>query len=116
VNWGINALGGHMPKTKKIDLSTIKPEEKLKYEELQKKVDELAYELAKKSIASEGINVTNTDISLCVHEKLLEQAVKDAVKEFATELLETKMKIANEYYIFADNIRVIAKQKGVEVE
>lgn len=84
--------------------------------ELQKRVDELAYELAKKSIATEGINVTNTDISLCVHEKLLEQAVKDAVKEFAIELLETKMKIVNEYYIFADNIKVIAKQKGVEVE
>jgi hypothetical protein len=56
-------------------------EEKSKNDELQKKVDELAHELAKKSIATEGINVTNTDISLCVHEKLLEQVVKDTAKK-----------------------------------
>ena len=47
---------------------------------------------------------------------LQHQAVKDTAKEIATELLETKIKIGNEYYVFANNIKVIAKRKGVEVE
>lgn len=54
-------------------------------EVLQRQVDELAYELAKKSIATEGINVTSTNISLYLHEKLLEQATKDTAKEILTD-------------------------------
>ena len=84
--------------------------------ELQKKVDELAYELAKKSIATEGINVTNTDISLCVHEKLLEQAVKDAATEIFAELFY----MASIHHSDVANILAWAKEKakskGVEVE
>lgn len=45
-----------------------------------------------------------------------QQAVKDTAKDIATEILETKIKIGNEYYVFANNIKVIAKRKGVEVE
>ena len=71
-------------------------EEKSKHDELQKKVDELAYELAKKSIATEGFNVTNTDISLCVHEKLLKQAVKGTAKEVLQDIYNKSICIS--YY------------------
>jgi predicted RNase H-like nuclease (RuvC/YqgF family) len=72
--------------------------------ELQKQVDELKGKICE---------LVADKCKLVVKEQ---QTVKGTVKEFATELLETKMKIGYEYYVFADNIKVIAKQKGVEVE
>lgn len=90
--------------------------------ELQKKVDELAYELAKKSIATEGINVTNTNISLCVHEKLLEQAVKDtaplAIQRFINQLyidrIITDSDLENE--MLKVKFFVLKRYYGVEVD
>lgn len=41
---------------------------------------------------------------------------KETAREFAEKLLDTKFKLVNDYYIYADNIKVIAKQYGVEVE
>lgn len=47
----------------------------------------------------------------------MREAIKYTVKEFSKELLSTKTKITNDYYIFADNVKTIAKVKyDVEVE
>ena len=107
-------------------------EEKSKNDELQKKVDELAYELAKKSIATEGINVTGTDISLYLHEKLLQQAVKDTAKELLFKMLARAKRLKEQFdsttygknrehliatiEIEIEGIKNLAKSYGVEVE
>jgi chromosome segregation ATPase len=91
--------------------------------ELQKQVDELQQLNGRIPIDKNGnlilYAVESTDRVLTkveYRDYVYQQAEQKAVKEFATELLETKMKIVNEYYVFADNIKVIAKQKGIEVE
>ena len=78
------------------------------YQNTQVQVDELTDKLGK---VLSGIKADEL-----LAAKGVEQAVKDTAKEIATELLETKIKIGNDYYVFANNIKVIAKRKGVEVE
>ena len=43
------------------------------------------------------------------------QAGNEAVEKFARELLDTKIKILNDYFIYASNVKIIAKQLGIEI-
>ena len=44
------------------------------------------------------------------------QAGNEAVEKFAKELLDTKIKILNDYFIYASNVKTIAKQLGIEIK